>query len=70
MTMDYIRRYYGVPAVEQGRVRYTGGQTPQDGTIIRADGARLRIQLDGQEFVGVYHPTWELTYLNGEAAHG
>lgn len=70
MSMENIRHYYGVPAQEQGRVSYTGSGQPQPGTIIAADGARLRIQLDGQEFVGIYHPTWEITYIEGESANG
>lgn len=64
---NYITRYYGVPAAIGGRVRYTGSGQPQLGTIEAVDGARLRIRLDGQSFVGLYHPTWELEYLDAVA---
>ena len=62
----YINRYYGVPAAIGGRVSYTGSGQPQLGTIVSVDGARLRIRLDGQSFVGLYHPTWEIEYLDAE----
>lgn len=57
--MDYIRNYYNVPAKLGGRVRYKG----KLGTIVGSYGARLRIQLDGEEQAGNYHPTWEIEYL-------
>ena len=67
MSMDYIARSYGVPAREGGRVTYTGSGKPQRGTIMVADGARLRIRLDhAPHYVGLYHPTWELTYHASE----
>lgn len=71
MSMAYIREQYGVPAREGGRVTYTGSGSPRDGTIVVADGARLRIKLDdAPHYVGLYHPTWELTYHEAEAADG
>ena len=57
--MDYIRRYYGVPAKRFGRVKFQG----KPGTITGSDGAYLRVRLDGQKRVGKYHPTWEIEYL-------
>lgn len=65
MSMDYIRKTYNVPAKRGGRVEYTHPKPARMGTIIGADGARLRIRLDGEKFVGRYHPTWELRYLDG-----
>ena len=70
MSMDYIRSYYGVPAQPGGRVRYTGGRHPMDGTIARAEGAHLMIRLDGQQHAMPYHPTWQIEYLDGHAANG
>lgn len=59
----FLRDYYGVPATQGGRVIYTGSGQPQQGKIVSVEGARLRIKLDGQQYVGLYHPTWELEYL-------
>lgn len=56
--MDYIRRFYGVPAKRGRRVRFKG----VPGTITGSCNARLRIRLDGDKRSGVYHPTWEIEY--------
>lgn len=71
MSMDYIRRTYGVPAQVGGRVRYTGDgdDKPQLGTITSASGAHLNIRLDGQKHALPFHPTWKLEYLD-EAVDG
>ena len=61
--MEYIKETYGVPAEVGGRVRYTGGKTPCEGTIKGARNAHLKILLDGDDMSGLYHPTWELEYL-------
>lgn len=68
MDTDYISRQYGVPVSIGGRIRYTGDAQPQLGTIVSVEGARLRIKLDGQAHVGLFHPTWEIEYLEGAAA--
>lgn len=65
--MEQIRRTRGVPAKRGGRVRYTGGKTPQFGTIRSARNGYLRIMLDGGNFPLPFHPTWELEYLTPEA---
>lgn len=72
MTMDHsfshMRDQYGVHATQGGRVIYTGSGAPQLGTIVSAEGARLRIRLDDRpDYVGLYHPTWELEYLDDPA---
>lgn len=59
MSMQYIRRYYGVPAKRGMRVVAIG----KPGVITGSDDARLRIRLDGESRSGIYHPTWEITYL-------
>lgn len=64
MSIDWIRKQYGVPAKVGGRVEYTGGKTPQIGTITGARGGHLRIKLDGDFSSNPYHPTWELRYLD------
>ena len=63
MTMEYIRKTYSVPAKRGGRIRYLGNATPVEGTIVRADGARLYIRMDGEREAFTYHPTWALEYL-------
>ena len=62
-ALAYIREAYDVPARKGGRVEYTGGKAPALGTIIGAEGAHLRIRLDGQKHSLPYHPTWKLKYL-------
>ena len=66
MSMDWIRKSYSVPAKRGGRVEYTGGKTPEFGTIVGAREGRLRIRLDGMEYTHPlpFHPTYELRYLD------
>lgn len=66
MSMDYIRRTYGVPARRGGRVRveaYPGVRGM--GTITSAPGAHLRIRFDGDAKThhAPFHPTWNIEYL-------
>lgn len=63
MSMAYIRNTYGVAAKRGGRVRYTGGKVPKEGTITGTSGPHVMIRLDGEKHANRYHPTWELTYL-------
>lgn len=64
MSMDYIRRTYGVPAKRGMRVEYMSGRDLElmEGTIVGSRGARLRIRLDGAKVTGIYHPTYNLVY--------
>ncbi|MGN6539097.1 MAG: hypothetical protein ACTHKQ_25650 [Mesorhizobium sp.] len=63
--MEYIRKTYNVPAKRGGRVIYTGGKTPEYGTITSARNGRLYIRLDGMKYTHPlpFHPTYELRYL-------
>ena len=63
MSMAYIRKHYSRKAKRGVRVEYTGEGKPQQGTITGAEGARLRIRMDGDKHTGIYHPTWEIRYL-------
>lgn len=64
MSMEYIRKTYGVPAKRGGRVEFeSGANNMLLGTITGSRGARLRIRLDGHKHAFNYHPTWNLTYL-------
>jgi len=69
MSMEYIRKTYGVPAKRGARIEFTGsiGGRPQNGTIIGTDGARLRVLFDGEATRRILHPTWSLRYLDVEA---
>ena len=64
MSLEYIRTYYGVPAKRLSRVEYTGDKdNPRRGTITGARGARLLIRFDDDKRTYVFHPTWEIRYL-------
>lgn len=64
MSLDWIRKTYTVPAKRGGRVEYSGDTPPQLGTICGAQGAHLRIRLDGAKHAMPFHPTWMLRYLD------
>lgn len=57
MSMDYVRRYYRVPAKRGGRVTTQDGS---EGTITSAT-HYVYVRLDGMKFSRPYHPM-ELTY--------
>lgn len=62
MSMEYIRRAYGVPAKRNGRVAYTGATKTVQGTIVSARGHYLRVRWDENGQVQTMHPTWMLVY--------
>ena len=64
MSMDYIRRAYGVPAKRGGRVSYTAAEKAVQGTIVSARGHYLRVRWDESGMTHSMHPTWMLVYLN------
>jgi len=61
-SIEYIRKYYNVPAKLNGRVRYKG----KEGRITGATGAYLKVKLDGEKKSWCYHPTDKLEYLTEE----
>lgn len=63
MGMKYIRDYYGVPAKRGGIIEYTGGKSPVRGVITGADGAWLRIRLEGENWSRRFNPAWKISYL-------
>lgn len=67
MSMDYIRKTYGVPAKRGGRVEYSGAGRPLMGTITGTEGAHLRIRLDCHKHALCFHPAWKLRYLDAAA---
>ena len=68
MSLEYIRRAYGVPAKRGGKVEYlaTNGELI-DGTIVGADGQYLSVRLGDNKRAVPMHPTWHLKYLPEEA---
>ena len=70
MSMEYIRRAYGVRVKRGDRVTYTGCGETEHGTVTGADGHYLRIRLDGHKRSGNFHPTWKLTYTATPGAEG
>ena len=63
MSMDYIRRTYGVPAKLGGRVQFTAADHKRCGTIVGARGQYLRVRWDEDKRTTSNHPTWMLAYL-------
>jgi hypothetical protein len=55
--MEYVRRFYGVPAKRGGRIRFDG----VEGTITSAT-HHLRARMDDGRRV-ILHPTWRVEYL-------
>jgi len=66
MSMSWIRNAYGVPALRGGRIKYSGTRPATLGTITGAQGALLRIRLDGENRSRLFHPTWRLSYLSND----
>ncbi|TIM07565.1 hypothetical protein [Mesorhizobium sp.] len=66
MSIEWVRKYYRVPAKRGGRVEYTGAGKPELGTIWGASGGHLSVHLDTATHLMTFHPTWKLRYL-GEA---
>jgi hypothetical protein len=61
---EYVINRYNVPVKTGQRVRYTGHNPVKEGTIVKACGQYLGIKLDGDKYIGRYHPTWALDYLD------
>ena len=65
MTMQYIRKTYGVPAKRGGRVEYTSdAKFTTQGVITGSSGPYLRIKLDINRVSLRFHPKTDgLVYL-------
>lgn len=66
-NLEYISRYYGVPAAREQRIEYTpgAGRPVKTGRIVGAHNQYLLLHFDGQpkRDNGVYHPTDGIRYL-------
>ena len=66
MSMEYIRKHYGVPAKRGGKVRFTpdgNRHLAHEGVIVGSRGAHLKIRMGDEKRAGIYHPTCDLEYL-------
>lgn len=74
MSLEYIRKTYGVPAKRGAPVRFTPDSRDKsmDGRIVGSRGALLRVRFDGFKKPWLCHPTWEMKYTahNGDDKHG
>ena len=64
MSMEYIRKYYGVPAKRGGKVKIINQKVGVQfaGIITGSKDAYLRISINRQRS-GLYHPTDNIVYL-------
>jgi hypothetical protein len=68
VSMEYIRRSYGVPAKRGGRVTWWATLGAQlIGVIVGARGHYLRVRFDGESRTRTLHPTWRIGYHDTEA---
>ncbi len=63
---DYVRTRYGVPAQRGMRVVANG----KPGRITSSAGQYIRVRLDGENFSGYWHPTWNMEYLAAASPSG
>ena len=69
MSMDYIRRTYGVQAKRGARVEFSGRHDgPVRGTIVAAKHGHLVVRFDGKSYTSRLHPTWLVRYLESPGA--
>lgn len=71
--MEYIRKYYNVPAKRGARIEYYGDSLakfimgflyqPKRGTIVAARNGYLRVRFDDNNRIATLHPTWNVRYL-------
>ncbi len=62
MSMDYIRRTYGVPAKRGMTVTICGDGTRFQARIVGSRGQYLRLWIPGGKRSHLYHPTDSLEY--------
>lgn len=60
MSMDWIRRNYGVPAKVGGKVKFHG----MDAVITSARGHYLRLKMEGAKRSVIVHPVWSMEYID------
>lgn len=63
MSMEYIRKTYGVPAKRGAKIEINSDGIYWAGTIVGARGGYLRVRVPGCERILTMHPTWRIFYL-------
>ena len=65
MSLEYIRKTYGVPAKRGVRVKFTPDtrDNPVFGKIVGHHAALLRVRVEGAKRVWLCHPLWQIEYL-------
>jgi hypothetical protein len=65
MSMEYIRKTYGVPAKRGGHIlfRKCVHEIPVKGEIVGSRGQYLRVRFPGHVVPLNLHPTWMIEYL-------
>ena len=63
MSMEYIRRTYGVPARRGALIEHNPDGINFTGRIVGSKGAYLRVRMDGATRIWTLHPTWRVEYL-------
>ena len=65
MSLEIIRRTYGVPARRGARIVYDGDAIERHGVITSASGTYLRVHFDDEPKLRRHtlHPTWHVKYL-------
>ena len=63
MTMEYVRKAYGVPARRGGRVVVSWRGQKRNATIKSEKNGRLVIKIDGEKAKAIFHPTWGIEYV-------
>jgi ribosomal protein L21E len=58
-SLEYIRKYFGVPAKMGTRVKYEG----KTGRITGATGEYIKIKMDGEKKSYCYHASWKIEYM-------
>jgi len=68
VSMEWIRKNYGVPAKRGGRIRYTDNHGDKwEGTITAARGPYLLVHIPGWHLQRArLHPTWNVEYLDAK----
>ena len=65
MSMDYIRRTYGVPARRGGRIKFRPCQgLEKEGFVVAASGQYIRVRFADMRRTVLLHPTWRVEYVD------
>jgi len=67
MSLDYIRKAYGVPAVRGGRIKFQPcSGIAKEGFVVAARGQYIRVRFADMRRTVLLHPTWNVEYLEPE----